>query len=152
MIDAALHAGMLARGDVRQLRRGGRKRTDWIDRYTDGRAESILETLARVALVSARLRVEPQVVIDGVGRVDLLVGGRVIVELDGWEHHGTLSAFAADRRRDREAVARGFRVLRFTFSDVVGDPRGLVAAVRAALCAESWSTEVTAKRHLGALQ
>ena len=145
MIDAALHAGMLTRGDLRQLRRGGRERTDWLARYADGRVESVLETLARVALVSARLRVEPQVVIEGVGRVDLLVAGRVIVELDGWEHHGTLSAFAADRRRDRESVAQGFRVLRFTYSDVVGDPDGLVAAVRAALSAESWPAEVTAR-------
>jgi very-short-patch-repair endonuclease len=137
MIDAALHSGMLTVGELCRLRRGGNTRTEWLVRHADGRAESVLETLARVALVSARLPVECQVVIEGVGRVDLLVAGRVIVELDGWEHHGTASAFAADRRRDREAVARGFRVLRFTYSDVVGDPDGLVAAVRAALSAGS---------------
>jgi very-short-patch-repair endonuclease len=149
MIDAALHTGILTRSELCHLRRGGREHTDWLARHADGRAESVLETLARVALVSAKLRVESQVMIEGVGRVDLLVEARVIVELDGWEHHGTSSAFAADRRRDREAVARGFRVLRFTYSEVVGDPDGLVASVRAALCADSWPAEVTARGTLG---
>ena len=61
------------------------------------------------------------------------------------DSHGTPSAFAADRRRDREAIARGYRVLRFTYSEVVGKPEVLVTAVRAAMSAASWPTEVTAR-------
>lgn len=148
-IDAALHSGLILPGDLNHLQRGGTARAEWIARHADPKAESVLETLARVALVSARLPVESQVEIGGVGRVDLLVAGRVIVELDGWEHHGMPSAFAADRRRDREAIARGYRVLRFTYSEVVGKPEALVAAVRATLSAASWPTEVTARATSG---
>lgn len=149
MIDAALQAGLVMPADLSRLRRGGQERTQWLARHADAKAESVLETLARVALVSARLPVESQVPIEGVGRVDLLVARRVIVELDGWEHHGTPSAFAADRRRDREAIAQGYRVLRFTYSEVVSDPAGLVAVVRTALSAPSWPAEVTASASLG---
>ncbi len=144
MVDAALHRGLLTLRELEQLRRGGRERTDWLIRHAEPRTESMLETLARVALSTARLPFTPQVMIAGVGRVDFLVAGRVIVELDGWEHHGTPRAFADDRRRDREAISQGYRVLRFTYAEVVGDPDGLVAAVRAALSAAPWPAEVTA--------
>jgi very-short-patch-repair endonuclease len=43
---------------------------------------------------------------------------KVIVELDGWQSHGTRTQFAEDRRRDREAAAVGYQVLRYTWSDL----------------------------------
>jgi very-short-patch-repair endonuclease len=36
----------------------------------------------------------------------------LIVELDGWQAHGTKAAFEADRARDRAAGLAGFRVVR----------------------------------------
>lgn len=56
-----------------------------------------------------------------------------MVELDGFEHHATRRGFAEDRRRDRELVALGYRVLRFTYDEVVGDPGQVATAVIAAL-------------------
>ena len=53
----------------------------------DRGAESMLETLARTYFRQAGISVETQVHIDGVGYVDLLLEGRLIVELDG-RHHG----------------------------------------------------------------
>lgn len=102
-------------------------------RLADGRAASPTETLARLALRAAGLHVEVGVPITDVGFVDLLVEGRVVVELDGFAYHSGRREFAADRRRDRELVARGFLVLRFTYGDVVGDPQVVVRAVRAGL-------------------
>ncbi len=42
---------------------------------------------------------------------------RVIVELDGYETHGTRAAFHADRAKDAALTAHGHRVLRFTRDD-----------------------------------
>ena len=54
-----------------------------------------------------------------VGYTDMLVGEGLIIECDSWEHHGTPAAQAEDRRRDRQLVLRGYRVVRLGFSDVM---------------------------------
>jgi very-short-patch-repair endonuclease len=43
---------------------------------------------------------------------------RVIAEVDGYAFHNSPRSFAADRRRDAEMAAAGYRVLRFTWADV----------------------------------
>jgi very-short-patch-repair endonuclease len=40
---------------------------------------------------------------------------RLIVELDGYETHGTRTAFERDRARDRALMAEGWRVVRLTW-------------------------------------
>lgn len=137
-IDSALHDGRTTLAAVA----GALPTTAPADRrlllrLADGRAASPAETLARLALRAVGLRLEVGTPITDVGFVDLLVEGRVVVELDGFAYHSGRREFAADRRRDRELVARGFVVVRFTYADVVGDPAGLVRAVRAALATAS---------------
>jgi hypothetical protein len=58
---------------------------------------------------------------------------RLVVELDGRETHATRAAFERDRARDAELQVAGFRVVRFTYRQVVDDPRGIAATVRALL-------------------
>jgi hypothetical protein len=53
---------------------------------------------------------------------------RVIVELDGFETHGTRAAFRADRAKDAALTAAGYRVLRFTRDD---DPALAIKRLRA---------------------
>lgn len=83
-----------------------------------GLIESPMESLVRFGLWRHRVRSRPQVEIAGVGRVDLLIGRRLIVEVDSVEHHTDLVAFRRDRERDRRAVELGYRVLRFTSYEV----------------------------------
>jgi len=71
--------------------------------------------------------------ISGVGWVDLLVEGRIVVELDGFAYHSGRVEYREDRRRDRELVRQGYLVLRFTFEDVMRDPEIVVRAVLAVL-------------------
>ncbi|GMA25147.1 hypothetical protein GCM10025864_29060 [Luteimicrobium album] len=97
----------------------------------DAGGESIIETLARLALLDAGYSVRTQAKFRGVGRVDLLVDGRVVVELDGYEFHSSRWAFRNDRYRDRALHAGGLVVLRFTYGDVMDDPDCVVRAVRA---------------------
>ncbi|WP_261382558.1 endonuclease domain-containing protein [Arthrobacter sp. UKPF54-2] len=98
----------------------------------DRGAESLLETLARTYFRQAGITVEPQVYIDGVGYVDLLVEGRLIVELDG-RHHGSWAQIKKDQRRNNVSVVRGYAVLRYHYDDVVHRPAQMVAEVLAVL-------------------
>lgn len=84
----------------------------------DGGAQSGLETLVRMLLFSRRVRYRTQVWIDGVGRVDILIGERLVLELDGARFH-TGTAFEEDRRRDFELVRAGYLVVRITYRMVI---------------------------------
>ena len=55
---------------------------------------------------------------------------RLAIEADGWETHGDRRAFEEDRRRDAALVAAGWRVLRFTWRQVVHEPEAVVAILR----------------------
>jgi very-short-patch-repair endonuclease len=55
------------------------------------------------------------------------------VEVDGWETHGTREAFQDDRERDALMVAIGWRVLRFTWDDVVKRPSYVLDVIGRAL-------------------
>lgn len=56
---------------------------------------------------------------------------RLIVELDGFETHGTRAAFERDRARDRQLMAQGWRVARITKRQLDDDPETIVAELRA---------------------
>ncbi|MBF5090662.1 endonuclease domain-containing protein [Novosphingobium sp. NBM11] len=55
---------------------------------------------------------------------------RLVVELDGFSHEARLEQDAA---RDRWFAANGYRVLRFTNADVLGNVDGVVTAIRSAV-------------------
>lgn len=125
--DALLHAGLLNERDLDFSGGGTRERSLWLRAMADRRAESPLESIARLELVEGGLRVVPQARFRGIGRVDLLVEGAVVVETDGREFHDNDDAFERDRARDRALHARGLVVVRFTRKEVVSTP-GLVLA------------------------
>ncbi len=55
---------------------------------------------------------------------------RLIVEVDGYAYHRSPSAFEADRERDVVLVVAGWRVLRFTWTQVTRRPAWVARAVR----------------------
>jgi predicted transcriptional regulator of viral defense system len=57
----------------------------------------------------------------------------VIVELDGFETHGTRPAFEDDRARDRALTVAGWRVVRVTWRQLHEEPRALAEDLRALL-------------------
>jgi hypothetical protein len=59
---------------------------------------------------------------------------RLIVETDGHEHHGTRAAFERDRARDARLTMLGYRVVRFTYRQVVDEADSLAATLIAILC------------------
>jgi very-short-patch-repair endonuclease/predicted transcriptional regulator of viral defense system len=58
---------------------------------------------------------------------------RLIVEVDGRDPHTTRQAFEADRRRDQQLTLLGWRVIRFTWRQVMHDPRYVAATLHALL-------------------
>jgi hypothetical protein len=52
---------------------------------------------------------------------------RLVVETDGWDTHKTKAAFKSDRRKDAALTWAGYRVMRFTYDDVVYEPDTVVA-------------------------
>lgn len=102
---------------------------------------SELEALGRAVLAHAGLP-EPVVERDlgdtegWVGRVDILFAeARLVIELDSRRHHTALLDRTSDRHRDNRLMVAGWRVLRFTWWDLVERAAEVVAQVRAALAA-----------------
>lgn len=54
---------------------------------------------------------------------------RLAVEWDSRQWHGSVSAMTSDRRRDRDAAAHGWLIVRFTWWDVTRSPREVVASL-----------------------
>ena len=66
--------------------------------------------------------------------VDVLFrAARLVVEIDGWETHSTRAAFEADRRRRNHLVLWGYRVLNFTWRQLVEQPDWVMSCIRTAL-------------------
>ena len=75
--------------------------------------------MVRLRLRSKKVDVGVQVHIPGYGHADLLVGERLIIEVDSKAHHIGLAEYAEDRRRDQVAAGRGLLRMRLTYENVV---------------------------------
>lgn len=63
--------------------------------------------------------------------VDLLwAEGRVVVEIDGYRHHGNQFGFAQDRQRDYELLISGYVVLRLPHDQVMADVEVAIEKIR----------------------
>lgn len=100
-----------------------------------GRSDSGLETIFVVRLRPWGVRVRQQVPIAG-HRVDVLIGDRLVVQLDGFAFHSSPADRQRDLDHDRELTARGYTVLRFTYRDVVADWPAVERTIADALAQE----------------
>lgn len=128
-LDSALHLGLLAVEDLPALFAALPQRFGILLRFLDGRAESGPETLVRLLLRSLGVQFDVQAVIPGVGRVDFLVEGWLIVECDSFAHHSDWEAQKRDRRRDQAAAARGLATYRPIAEDIMWDSGSVLAAL-----------------------
>lgn len=83
--------------------------------FTRSQAEEALLALVRAARLP-----RPELNVSVLGHeVDFLWRlHRLVAEVDGYAFHNSARSFAADRRRDAELTAAGYRVLRFTWPDL----------------------------------
>ncbi|OAB86550.1 hypothetical protein AWH69_14650 [Janibacter melonis] len=134
LVDSALHLGLVAPADVAALARAAPRRVLPVLARTTGRSESGTESKVRLFVALKGVDVRPQVQIPGVGRVDLLVGRRWIVEADSRAHHTGELAYETDRGRDVAALERGYLTSRLTYAMVFGEwartSRWLISMIR----------------------
>lgn len=95
------------------------------DNYSDSGLETEFVRVMRTIGVPLR----QQVWIDG-HPVDVLIGERLVVQLDGFAHHSS----PTERRRDIQADARlallGYTVLRFDYYQIFFEPDEVVRTIR----------------------
>ncbi|MEO9094269.1 MAG: DUF559 domain-containing protein [Microbacteriaceae bacterium] len=85
----------------------------------DPASQSGTETLVRLRLRRLGIGLRSQVQIRGVGRVDLLVGDRLVIECDSHEFHDGAVASQRDYDRDLALVAMDYLVLRLNYRQIV---------------------------------
>ena len=131
--DSILRRDPAARSELRALATtlAGRLRDAVMS--ADGVCESGIETAVWRWLRRERIDVRRQVHIDTVGRVDFVIGRRLVVEVDGESYHTDPVRFEADRRRDARLSTLGYRVLRFSYHQVMDRPDEVHDAIRAAI-------------------
>jgi len=129
-VDSVLHLGLMTYADVRDLFAWLPERYGVILRLSDSSAESGPETYMRLILRRLGLRYATQVNIPGVGRVDFVVEGWLIVECDSKAYHEGWSKQKQDRRRDLAAAALGYSTLRPLAEHLLFERETVVAAVR----------------------
>ncbi|MFE0751719.1 type IV toxin-antitoxin system AbiEi family antitoxin domain-containing protein [Gordonia sp. NPDC058843] len=118
LCDSALNNGRLTIDDLRSEFRSApmtlRRAVDKCERL----AGSGTETAARLRLRSAGLTVEVQHEVPAVGFVDLLVGNRLVIELDSRAHHTGEANYETDRLRTRKLTSLGYLTMRLTYAQV----------------------------------
>jgi hypothetical protein len=140
--DMALHAGLTSLADLNafalsRARCVGVANLRQVASLADPAAESPMETRLRMVLALGGLpRPKAQVSLHDsrgrfLGRPDLYYPDhRLGLEYDGGIHRTSL---AEDNRRQNRLLTAGIRLLRFTASDVLHNPRSITSQVRAIL-------------------
>lgn len=109
-LESALHLRKITTSELDQLIIDAPERLQQALASVTPGAQSGYETKARLKLQRRGHTVEIQVPVPGVGKVDLVVDGVVVLEIDGRETHA--EAFEIDRDRDVGTELCGLRVLR----------------------------------------
>ncbi len=134
-VDAVLRSGRLTREEVAaELHAHEVGLLRWALRHADPRSESVLESALRAVLLTGGVGgLELQAPLHGIGRVDLLVDGWLVLEADGYRFHSGRSDYRTDRRRTVAATVAGYVTLRFSWEEIVLRPDEVLHAVRATL-------------------
>lgn len=149
-LDAALHQERCSLDDVTTVVHAMsptprlRDRAEVLTAWADAASESVGETRTRLMLLDQGFEVRSQVDISDeggslVGRVDFLVGGRVVVEFDGavkYDGADGRAALVAEKRREDALRALGYAVVRLGWADLER-PAQAVARIRRALAQSS---------------
>lgn len=132
-LDSAWHLGLVDEAGIAAVFARLPLRYQSLRPLLDRRSESGPESLMRLLLRALGCHVEVQVLIPGVGRVDFLVDGWLIVECDSEKHHSDWQTQKRDKRRDLAAAARGFTTVRPIAEDIMYSRDAVLVELRDAL-------------------
>ena len=128
-LDSALHLGFIRQSELDELFGALPERMRRLHPHIDHRAESGTETLVRLMARALGAHVDIQVVVMGVGRVDMIVDGWLVIECDSREYHEGWKAQLEDRRRDLALAALGYTTIRPAAEDILFRPEVVVAGI-----------------------
>ncbi|MGF2950332.1 type IV toxin-antitoxin system AbiEi family antitoxin domain-containing protein [Microbacterium alcoholitolerans] len=137
-LESALRTSKLRFGDVHWLAARVPGPLRWLLGFARSDADSGLESLIRLRLHKLGIHVRTQVLIDGVGEVDMVIGKFLIIEADGKQNHDDqevdpsrpqMSKRHKDLVREARAAALGYETLRFDYAMIVHDWPTVVAAI-----------------------
>jgi hypothetical protein len=142
-IDSALNSRRMTPAEYERFVDALPERLRSIRKQVDARSMSGTESKLRIACVEAGFLVELQASIAGVGFVDLLIDGWLIVEVDSRQFHDVPIQQHVDRVRDGNAVLGQFGNLRFDYQLVQFDLAWCVDVIRARLSSGAPSARST---------
>ncbi|GGH96617.1 DUF559 domain-containing protein [Arthrobacter liuii] len=105
-------------------------------RELDVHAESIVEVDAQHVFRTNGIEYQTQVLLPGIGRVDFLLDGFLIVEIDGFAFHSKRGDMLRDRARNNSSAVSGYTVLRYMPEHIWFDPSLVVREIRAVLAGD----------------
>ncbi|WP_313355296.1 type IV toxin-antitoxin system AbiEi family antitoxin domain-containing protein [Microbacterium sp.] len=132
-LESALEQRKLTRSARARIREVLPTHAKWLVDFARADAGSGLESLLRLRLHLLGIALDCQVVIAGVGRVDFVVDGRLIIEADGKENHDGPTKRHKDLDRDAAASALGYETLHFDYAQIVHDWATVQLSIVAAL-------------------
>ncbi|MEV7635533.1 type IV toxin-antitoxin system AbiEi family antitoxin domain-containing protein [Pseudarthrobacter enclensis] len=129
MVESAVRQGVTTLPYLRQRLPGNRNgAARRVLELVDGTADSAIEVVARLLFRGEGIYTETQVELPGIGCVDFLLEGFLIVEIDGGSHLEPRQV-KKDRSRNNASTLSGYSVLRYGYADVVYNPQKVVAEV-----------------------
>ena len=132
-LESALNQRLVRTDALARIRAALPRSAQWMVDFARSDADSGLESLVRLRLHLLGIDVQTQVSLPSVGRVDFVIEGRLILEIDGRENHAGYDKMHEDRMRDAAASALGYETLRFDYWQVIENWPVVVSAIRAAL-------------------
>ena len=136
-LDSALNTRFILPEEAQTVFATLPERFQIIHTLSDGRAEAGAETILRLLVRSAGIDFEIQVVIEDVGRVDMVVEGCLVVESDSRSHHAPTERYVVDRTRDTTLATMGYFSLRLLNEVIMFRPEWALAAILGLLRARS---------------
>jgi very-short-patch-repair endonuclease len=131
VLESALHKGKLSAADRARLASNVPQRRRDLVTAAGPLADSGTESLFRYRLLQRGVTMRSQYSIPEIGRVDFLIGDRLIIEIDSDAHHGDREQRIRDHRRDAALARLGFRCVRFDYHLIIWDWPLVEAAVLA---------------------
>jgi very-short-patch-repair endonuclease len=127
--DSALHQGKVSRRDIASVFAAAPERFRHIEQLLDRRAESGPESVLRMIVKSAGYECDLQVNMEGIGRVDMVVEGCLVVEADSRVGHAGWEKQRSDRSRDVALARRDFDSLRPVSEHILYSPDAVRDAI-----------------------
>lgn len=132
-LESAWRLGLVGRAARHRIRAALPANARWLVDFAQAESDSGLESILRLRLHVEGIALASQVAIPGVGRVDFVIDGCLIIEVDGKENHAGPAQRHRDLTRDAVASTLGYESLRFDYAQLIHDWPTVSAAIHGAL-------------------